>query len=541
MISERHGRPRERQRAWPRLVLAALLAGGAATAWWLDASAHGRSAKLVSPNRPIDREATDPSDLSAHNSPTLRVNPKNPAHLAVASRTERSDASCALHVSFDGGSTWSATAAPRLEGRSVACFSPDLAFGADGSLYLVFTSFGPAAGQQGSSRAGPDALWLARSGDGGRTLASPVQVAGPSAFQVRIAPDPNRPERLFLAWLQGAEIKGFGFADDGNPIVVSRSDDFGSSWTAPSPVNPPARRRVVAPSFVVEPGGGLLVAYLDLAEDRLDYNGEHDGTGGTPYNGHWSVVLARSDDGRSWSESTIDDQVVPTARFLVLYPPSPSLAVDPPRNHVYVSFQDGRLGDPDVVLWASRDGGVTWTGATRVNDTRPRDGRSQYLPRLATAPDGRLDVVYYDRRDDAQDILTNVSFQSSFDGGATFRPHLVLARRSFDSRIGDGSERNMPDLGDRLGLVNTDRGALAVWSDTRGGTQQSGKQDLASVVVAVTAPRPSHRLVGFSSVGMAVVGGALVATTALPFRRRRREHLRDPSVKTSSARRPGAG
>lgn len=512
---------------WPRLVLAVLLVAGGSAAWRLGDAEGDGAARVVGLNRPVDPGATDPLDASAHNSPTVRVNPKDPAHIAVADRIDRPEASCALHVSFDGGSTWSPTAIPPLEGRSVACFSPDLAFGADGSLYLAFTSFGPAA--QATASAGPDTLWLARSNDGGRSLTPPVQVAGPSAFQVRLAADPERPERLYVAWLQGSQVAGFGFGGDGNPIVVSRSDDYGSSWAPPAAVSSPARRRVVAPSLAVEPGGRLLVAYLDVGDDRLDYNGEHRGRGGAPYEGRWSLLLARSDDGQRWAESTVDDGVVPIARFLVLYPPGPSLAVDRARKRVYVGFHDGRLGDADVMVWTSKDAGVRWGKPRRVNDTRPHDRRSQYLPRLATTPGGRLDVLYYDRRADEQDVLTSVSFQSSFDGGATFDRHVGLTRRPFDSRVGSGSDRDMPDLGDRLGLVVTDAGALAIWADTRGGTRESGKQDLASTLLTVTPPsrvRPAVRLGGLGA-GLAGAGAAVSAAASV-LRRRRRDRRKRP-------------
>lgn len=42
----------------------------------------------------------------------------------------------------------------------------------------------------------------------------------------------------------------------------------------------------------------------------------------------------------------------------------------------------------------------------------------------------------------------------------------------------------MPDLGSRLGLLSMDRRALAVWTDTRTGTQASHKQDLVRAVVS---------------------------------------------------------
>lgn len=42
----------------------------------------------------------------------------------------------------------------------------------------------------------------------------------------------------------------------------------------------------------------------------------------------------------------------------------------------------------------------------------------------------------------------------------------------------------MPDLGSRLGLISMERRALAVWTDTRAGTQASHKQDIVRAVVS---------------------------------------------------------
>lgn len=56
------------------------------------------------------------------------------------------------------------------------------------------------------------------------------------------------------------------------------------------------------------------------------------------------------------------------------------------------------------------------------------------------------------------------------------------------ARIGFGAKHGLADLGGRLALVSDDRRALAVWTDTRAGTQASNKQDLARAVVGFSDP-----------------------------------------------------
>lgn len=474
-------------------------------------------ARVVGGNLPVNEAG--PLDVSANNSPSLVASPNNAANLAVAARVDAPSSSCGLYRSADGGATWSKAPTPPPS-EDIACFAPDVSFGPDGTLYFSYTSFGPVEGQ---GRV-PDALWVAASADGGKTLASPTKAAGRLAFHARVLADPVTPKRVYLAWVQAAGAAGFGFTTVQNPIVVSRSDDGGATWGPAVRITPPDRARVVAPSMAATPGGQLYVAYLDVGNDALDYSGAHEGNAGEPYPERWQLVLARSSDGgTSWSESVIDE-IVPTQRFLALLPPVPSITVDERRGRVYAGFQDGRSGDADVRVWASDDG-VAWGPPRRVNDTRVGDGTSQYLPQLDVAPGGRLDVVYYDRRADPGDIMNEVSFQSSSDGGRTFTRRLRLSDRNFDSRIGLNADRGLAELGSRLGLLATDSGALALWADTRAGIKATGRQDLARAVVSMPPNSPLGSALRLGGAGVALLGLVLVV---LALRRRRHGGPGDP-------------
>lgn len=438
-------------------------------------------AKRLGRNLPVNAGAPDEADISANNSPTLVRNPRNSGNVVVANRIDTPRFGCALHVSFDGGARWSQTPIPAPP-RERACYAPDVTFAADGTLHLSFVTL------RGRANA-PNAVWTVTSDDGGRTISKPKKALGKLAFQVRLAADPARPRRLYMTWLQASEVGLFKFTETGNPIQVSRSDDAGATWSEPQRVSSPSRPRVVAPSPAVGAAGELLLLYLDLGEDLLDYSGAHRGKGGPPYQGPWQIVLAKSrDGGDSWSESTVEESLVPSERFIVFTPPFPSLAVDRDSGRMYAGFHDERLGDQDVWVWSGDKDGRTWSEPKRVNDNRRGDKTSQSLPKLAIAPDGRLDVLYYDRRSDRRNVMTEVSLQSSHDEGESFSQRIPVSDKRFSSRIGYGSERGLPDLGSRSGLISTDSRAFAVWTDTRGGTRASGKQDLARGVVAFSDP-----------------------------------------------------
>jgi hypothetical protein len=443
-----------------------------------------RKAAVLGGNLAINDGAANPADLNANNSPTLVRNPVEEENLVTVNRIDSPAYSCSLNVSFDGGGRWAQTPIPAPAGEEPKCFAPDAAFSSDGTLYVSYVTL------KGRANA-PNAVWITSSSDGGKTLSTPVKTPlGTHAFQVRLTADPQTAKRIYLTYVKADELGLYTFSNTGNPILAVRSEDGGANWTTPARVSAADRQRVVAPTPAIGKNPSELnVLYLDLGEDTLDYGGGHRGRGGPPYDGKWQLVLARSTDkGATWKESVVDSSIVPTERFIVFTPPFPSLAVDRSSGKLYAAFQDGRDGDADVRLWSLADGASAWTKPVRVNDTPTGDDTAQYLPKLSVAPNGRLDVLYYDRRADRANVLNEVSLQASFDDGKTFLPRVKLSDRAFSSRIGFGVERDLADLGSRLGLLSTDTRAYAVWTDTRNGSTKTAKQDLARGLVAFNDP-----------------------------------------------------
>ena len=492
----------------PALIGVALVLMGAGVAFVASGFERGAKASVAGENAPVNAGARAVADISAHNSPSLVSNPRNVANLVVANKIDSPRFSCALQTSFDGGVHWSQTPIPLPAGEEPKCYAPDVTFAADGMLYLSFVTL------KGRGNV-PNAVWIVRSPDGGQTLSDPVRARGPLKFQVRLIADPATPKRLYMTWLEARDVGLFRFTTTGNPIRAARSDDAGLTWSKPVTVNAPTHERALAPSPAVGRDGELYVLFLDLGDDVLDYGGGHGGRGGEPYAGRWKLVMARSEDqGASWEQSVIDEKLVPAERFIAFTPPFPSLAVDGRSGTVYASFHDGRRGDADVYVWTLARNSSRWSRPVQVNDTPASNDSSQLLPKLAVAPDGRLDVLYYDRRADPEDIQTEVSLQSSFDGGKSFLPRLRLSDQPFDSRIGYGTERGLPDLGTRLGLISTSDRALGVWTDTRGGTLASAKQDIARGLAAFSAPEDlsggRKTLLHILAVVLALGGAALL-------------------------------
>lgn len=412
--------------------------------------------------------------IDANNSPSLTRDPRAAERVVATHRVDRPGFSAALDWSADGGATWKGTALPLPRGLDRP-YAPDAAFGPDGTLYVTYVNL------QGTGNV-PDNLWMARSSDGGRTLSAPVRVAGKLAFQARVAVGPE--ETVHVTWLQGREVGLLALGGPPSPVVASRSDNGGRSFSRPVTVSSPRRALVGAASPVIDGDGQLVVLYEDFKNDRRDFENLE----GPPWERPFGLVVTRPVGKGGFAGGVeLEKGVVPTRRFLAFLPEFPSLAAGP-GDTLYVAWSDGRNGDEDVFLRRSDDDGRTWSPAKRVNNNPEADGTSQYLPRVDVAPDGRVDVLYLDRRRDKKNVMTDATLASSSDDGKSFRT-TRLSSRSFDARIGASAARQLPvDFGSRLGLASADGRSLAAWTDTRLGSADTGRQDVFSAVYAPAGP-----------------------------------------------------
>lgn len=464
-------------------------------------------------DEPVIRPGSDvgvnpASRIEAHNSPSMARNPTNPDNVVIAARVDRPEFSAALHWSVDGGTVWGTTPLPLPEGLDRP-YAPDVAFDDDGTLYVTYANL---VGQGNQ----PDTLWLARSDDGGRSLSGPTEVAGELNFQAQLAVDGEG--TLHVTYLDARQV-GLLAMPGGGTVRAIRSTDGGRSWSEPVRVSDTGRQRVGAAVPRIDPAtGDVVVAYKDFKGDVRDFQNLE----GPPWDEPFELVFTRSSDGgETFREGVvIDDGLVPTERFLPFLPAFPDLAAAGDGT-LYATWSDGRLGDDDVFLSRSTDRGRSWSDPTRVNDTPEGDGSAQSLPTVSVAPNGRVDVLFYDGRHDPGGPMRHAFLATSPDGRAPFANRRVSAEE-FDSTVGPSAGPNLPtDMGSKLALDSRDEEALAAWADTRLGTESTGRQDVVATRVALPDPgaldlRWLLALGGLAAVALAVVAWRLRRTGAPP-------------------------
>jgi hypothetical protein len=480
------------------LLVVAVVLGLAGAAVAVSAAFAGGGGGRVGSNVVANPNGPDQL-ITARNSPTVVRNPARPGNVVVVDRVDRPGFSAELDSSMDGGRTWRHLVLPLPAGRDRP-YAPDAAFSPDGTLYVSYLNLEGVGND-------PQTLWLAHSGDGGTTLSAPARVADHLVFQPRLAVGADR--TVYLTWLQGSEVGNLTLVGPPAPVVLARSSDGGTTFSAPVPVSDTSRTLVGAASPVIGRDGSLFVLYEDFKNDVRDFQN----LDGPVWDSPFSLVVTRSSDGgRSFAPGVVvDSDVVPTARFLVYQPPFPSLAAGPGRS-LYVAWSGGRSGAPEVWLRRSGDDGATWDPAVRVDG----QGR-QELPTVAVAPDGRVDVVCLEGAGGHRLVA---ELATSADRGASFT-NLRLSSASFDSTVGPrtGPVYLGTDLGSRLGLSSTDSGVVTAWTDTRQGTQDTGRQDVETAgVTGLGGGGPAGRL--------ALAGALVVAALLVPAIRWGLGHIR---------------
>lgn len=527
-------------------------------------SARAQGPAMTAPVIEAPRQVTgEANPLRVYDIPALAVDPRDPNTVVMAVGDAR-NGGCGLHVSRDGGLSWATTAPSLLRDPKDFCIQRALgpvmapAFGADGTLYVAMPSSSPATDVAN----GPIDLLLARTSDLGAThetmtvaksedvTVNPADYGGQGAAQQgtswhkfpSLVVDPKNPRRVYAGWRWYAYGKNLQSLSGDVPFrpYFSVSDDGGKTWA--TPIDLPAVSKGVqvygasAPMLVVAPNGNIYGFSKELLKSPPP--------GQT--NPNPRVLMFKSvDGGRTWATSIVNDGG-PNLQA------SPEAAVDPSNGNLYVVYGVGPPhtsldkpppGPQKVFVTTSTDEGTTWTTPTKIDDARaPSDRGDEFYPNISIAPNGRVDVAWYDFRNDPTgprqvgafyrgERYWDVYYSYSTDAGVTWSANMRVTNPSVDGK--QGATFNNIDTRGPIGLQSTAQMAYVAWSDSRASDANGDAEDAYFARIrhkgspsSTTGSGHPAWLWGTLGAAVTLVVGGLALSVAV----RRSGHIPAPSI-----------
>ena len=370
----------------------------------------------------------------AANEPSIAVDPNNPNNIAIAWRQFNDVTSnfrqAGYGYSTDGGKTWTF---PGVLENNVFRSDPVLALDQNGSFYylsLLQTFY--------------DTLWGSPNWGQTWAQAGPAEGGDKQWMTIDRTNSVGR-GNMYQTW----SIAGNNY----NGAQFTRSTNAGSTWMAPIQIP----HRPFWGTLDVGPNGECYLCGTDQ--------------GGT-------IWFVRSSNAKNASQTpTFDLVTAVNLNGSIAYglPINPGglagqvwIAADksggPTTGNIYMlgSMNVNSSNPADVMFSRSTDGGVTWAAPLRVNDDPVNRGQYHWFGTLAVAPNGRLDAVWYDTRNDVVGNTSELFYSYSLDGGVTWAPNHQIST-AFNETVG---YPNQNKIGDYIGMVSDNTGADVAYTAT---------------------------------------------------------------------------
>ncbi|MGH9263831.1 MAG: hypothetical protein ACRD1D_03995 [Acidimicrobiales bacterium] len=435
----------------------------------------------------------DPSRL--YSSPDLAVHPSNP-RIAVAAFADLRSRACGLFRSGDAGATWKKLdSTPSLPSYPF-CMIPDdsaiqghVAFGRNGTLYYALSGWSV---EDGGSAAGSVSILLGRSDDLGDTWQTVLvdnarDKQGEAMEGVRPLTDlvvdsqSGNDDSVYVGW-----TKQFPGATGANakPIqaMVAVSNDGGRTFAPPVRIadgayTPEVLARARESATGSAPAAADTYQPANFGSDRVALTVDGEGAAYAvwmsatssrvsprPAVGHF--LSKSTDSGRTWTATQISPFDVTNGRGRMKLAWS---RLGSPEGSLHLVVEANRF--PETVDYAevfrrrSIDGGATWSEREPLSTDQPGNGRGKYHPNVSVAANGRVDVAWWDTRDDPGIRGNDVYHVFSDDGGETWSDNVRVTDRTVDRRIGVWVFNF--DMSTVPAVTSTDTYALFGWDDTR--------------------------------------------------------------------------
>lgn len=422
------------------------------------------------------------ADPQPQNEIAIAANPADARNLVIGSNDYRLRGSggsvwVGLYTSTDGGRSFRAALMPGYPGGPRGALStyqfggdPIVGFDRAGRAYAGGIFF---RGTPVGLDIRDVSIFVSRSDDRGITWNEPVLVALGQSQRTfhdhpQMAVDATggpHDGNVYISWTR---FTGVGQID----ILVGTSRDRGATWSSlqvSGPIPKGDAEGFYQDSMVAVGPAGEVYALWD--ESFLD-------PGAFARTKIWMAVSL--DGGRTFGEPrVVEGDVIPISLPNAgyrhdSYPVAAADVGGAHRGRLYLTWADQRSGNADILLKYSDDRGATWSSIRRVNDDAGT--AAQFFQWVSVAPDGRVDIAFYDRRDDPADTLLNEYYAVSVDGGNTFT-NVRVSDVSSDPAVWPAF------IGDYNQIASTARTAHPAWSDFRNGLPGNLNQDAYTAAV----------------------------------------------------------
>jgi hypothetical protein len=144
------------------------------------------------------------------------------------------------------------------------------------------------------------------------------------------------------------------------------------------------------------------------------------------------------------------------------------LAIDksggPTNNNIYqlASVTPPGQSFTEVMFVRSTDDGLTFSAPVRVNDDANHQNKWHWFGTFAVAPNGRLDAVWYDTRNDPGNLLSQLFYSYSTDAGVTWSANVAVSQPFNPSQ----GYPNQDKIGDYITIVSDATGGNVAYSAT---------------------------------------------------------------------------
>lgn len=359
-----------------------------------------------------------------HGEIQLAANPRDPLNLIGGSMVWLEEANTQTvvgYASFDGGKTWSAS----LKFDDGAYHSdPAIAFDAQGTAYFLEITLRGGFGEE------PEYFTrVHRSHDGGRSWLAPVVM--PMLDRHYIVVDDNHGKHHGSVYINGLSV---------GAVRVQKSPNRGAEFdTSVAAARSPSDRRYAGIArLTVLSDSTLVIPFADTELPMPDVEG-------SPGRSNAALrVIMSEDGGKTFSEpvtiarTAIGHMLTSNAHHFAF---AADRSAGPFKDRLYVAWSDAhsgggqfsvkKSGGSNILFSYSTDKGKSWSKPILVNDDRlPSnllDAPVHFQPVIAVNKDGVVGLMYYDRRDSANNLDWTVRFAASLDGGETFLPTVQVA------------------------------------------------------------------------------------------------------------------